>query len=299
MSETIKTKPRIAVIGLSGKSVFMRVKNFPAMGETVTAEEIFTEYGGKGFNQAVTIAKLGGEANFLTAVGEDGDGERCLQRLKEEGVKAFPAKKNVPTAFATILTDRKGENAVTVYRGASDALTESDVESFAKTISECDLLLLQAEIPTGAIDAAIDAAKKVGVPVLYNPAPADRVTKEQIYKVDYLLPNRFEREHIVGAEEAKNLIVTLGADGAEARFGNRKTRVKAITVEAVDTTGAGDAFCGAFAYFLAAVDKEETALKKAVVAGGITATKKGASCALRLEEVRAVYQVSEESLWKN
>lgn len=299
MSETKNAKPRIAVIGLSGKSVFMRVKNFPAIGETVVAEEVFTEYGGKGFNQAVAIARLGGEVNFLTAIGEDGDGEKCLQALEAEGVKTFPVKKRFPTAFASILTDRKGENAVTVYRGASDAMTESDVESFTETISECDLLLLQAEIPVRAIGAAIDAAVKVGVPVVYNPAPVDRVTKEQIRKVDYLLPNRFERNHIVGAEEAKNLIVTLGADGAAARFGNRETRVKAIKAEAVDTTGAGDAFCGAFAYFLAAGDEEEKALKKAVIAGGITVTKKGAACAPRLEEVLAIYRKSEEDLWKN
>ena len=291
--------PQIAVIGLSGYSAFMSVKNFPRLGETVEANRFFVEYGGKGFNQAVAIKRLGGKVKFLTAVGNDRDGKACVGFLKKEGVETVAVKKSLPTAYANILTDERGENAVTVFRGAGNQLTAKDVENFSENILSSDLLLLQGECTEETTDRAMEIAKSAHVKIILNSAPAESITKYEIENSDYLLSNEFEEKIVSSRGKAKNLIVTLGKNGAEAKLQQKTVKVKGVKVETVDTTGAGDVFCGAFAYFLGKGDFPERAMEKAVVASGIKVGKKGALGAPTMKEFMAVYQKQKDTLWKN
>ena len=131
-------RAKLAVLGLSGQSVFLSVDHFHQNGETLHAESLFHEPGGKGYNQAVAAARLGAEVSYLTAVGRDADGAECEDYLREEGVLLCCALKDAHTAYAAILTDRTGENRVTVYPGASALLSGEDVRRFEEQIAAAD-----------------------------------------------------------------------------------------------------------------------------------------------------------------
>lgn len=261
---------KISVIGICGNSIFMNVDHFHEKGETVAAKSVFEEIGGKGFNQAVACAKMGAEVSFLGAVGDDSDGEKCRMTAKEYGINGFfAAKKEMKTTFAVILTDKKGENQVTGYRSAE--LTVDDVISFEDEIANSDILLLQHEVPEVVNEIAVNLANKYNVKVVLNPAPIRDIPEKIAKSVFAVIPNSQEKKAI-DVYNFKNCITTLGSKGCDI---NGETFINAMDVKAVDTTGAGDTFCGTFSVMLAEGKDIKTACKYAVCASGISVTKSG------------------------
>ena len=235
---------RIAVIGLTGTSVFMRVPRFHTGGETIHAEDLHVEYGGKGFNQAVAAARWQAEVSFLTAVGDD-DAAPVRDILAAEGIEAAIVVKDGPSAYAAILTDSTGETRVTVYPGAS--LVADDVEAFAPQIAKADILLLTNEVGEAVNIRAAHIAASTGTRVILNPAPARPLPNELSRLIWLATPNEFENE---GLEAIPEAVVTLGAEGCRIRSTGNRLPAPSFG-PAVDTTGAGDTFNGVLAACLA------------------------------------------------
>lgn len=251
---------KIAVLGLCGNSVFLQVDHFHAPGETVSALGRYCEPGGKGYNQAVAAARLGAKVSYLGAIGADSDGKWCMEFLEAEGITPVPEIiPQLPSAYACILTDKDGENRVTVYRGAAECLTPEFIEAQEAVIAESDILLLNNEYPQSCNEAAMAIAKRHGVKVVYNPAPARPVSKEFLAGCCLITPNLSETEVLLGkaASEPAELaalfreagiqsaVVTLGSNGSLLIDEDDAYLFPARKVKAVDTTGAGDTFTAA------------------------------------------------------
>ena len=258
---------KIAVIGIVGNSVFLEVEKFHEGGETVEAKSTHFELGGKGFNQAVAAARYGAEVSFLAAVGADSI-ENVRSFLENEGIKATLSKKEEQTAFAAIITDKNGSNRVTVYQGAQ--LSLSDVADFENEIQNADILLLTNEVDEEINLKAIKIAKKYGVKVILNPAPA-RVSDSFILdNTDLFTPNEHE---MLGIEDKTNVIMTAGKRGCIIK--EEKLTIPAVNVaKAVDTTGAGDTFNGVLAAMLSNGASLSDAAKRANLASSIGVTRK-------------------------
>ena len=261
---------KIAVIGICGSSTFLQVDHFHREGETLRADGCFTEYGGKGANQAVAARRMGAEVSFLCAVGDDAEADGCRAFAEKQGIKGiFPVKAGKRTTFAVILTDKHGENRVTVCPGA--ALDQADAEAFAREIISSDVLLLQNEVPEEVNLTAAEIAVKHGVPVILNPAPAREISDALAKCVYAVTPNRDEREAI-DPERFGICITTLGSDGCRIEGG---AHIPARKTLAVDTTGAGDTFIGVLAACIAEGMKPEEAARYAVCAAGLSVEKPG------------------------
>lgn len=256
---------KIAVLGLCGNSVFLNVDHFHVPGETVHAQGLYAEPGGKGYNQAVAAARLGAEVTFLGCIGDDADGRTCMDFLEKEGITPVPQiLKEVPSAYACILTDKDGENRVTVFSGAAQHLTPEFIREQEAVIAESDLLLLNNEYPQSCNQTAVEIARHYGVRVVYNPAPARQVSAEFLAKCDIITPNLSETAVLIGAAETNlstlarefrerglpNAVITLGGDGAAVLEGERAVHIPACKAKAVDTTGAGDTFTAALSVAL-------------------------------------------------
>ena len=236
---------RIAIIGIVGQSVFLPVEHFHTGGETVVASDMHTEWGGKGYNQAIAAAQHGARVSFLGAVGES-DVSAVLADAGARGIDAhLVASKEEKSPYAVIMTDASGANHVTVYHGAR--LGAGDVACFADEITKADVLLLSNEVSEEVNLAALRVAKKSGVRVILNPAPARPLCEEMLSGVSLFTPNEHETG---GLEQYKNVIVTLGARGCFLRETNERVPT-ANAGSVVDTTGAGDTFNGVLAVALA------------------------------------------------
>ena len=250
-------RKKIAIIGLTGQSIFLNIDNFHKDGETKQANNLYIEPGGKGYNQAVACKKLDSEVYFLTSVGKDEYGKVCEQVLIDLGVNTYFSKKDESTALATIITNSNGDNQVTVYKGASDLLNLNDLNNFKEIIKQCDILLVQNEIPYEVLKEAIIYAEKNNVFVIYNPAPAIYDINELLPYINVLIPNESEFKTLFNKSideiEINNdleLIVTLGKDGCVYKNKNITKYHPSIKVNAIDTTGAGDVFCSGISSFI-------------------------------------------------
>ena len=236
---------RIAVIGLTGRSLFFEVPHFHRGGETVHATGFHSELGGKGFNQAVASARQGAEVSFLTAVGVDDEAD-VRSFLAHEGIAGTVAGKNVPSACATIQTDGSGETRVTVARGAE--LDEADAAGFKEEIAAADFLLLNNEVPEEVNLRASEIAAEAGARIIFNPAPARPLPAVLKSRVFLFTPNEFE---VSGLEDVKcEVVETLGARGCRIRS-TGETVPTVPCGEPVDSTGAGDTFNAVLAVRLA------------------------------------------------
>ena len=286
----------ITVVGSSNTDFSVRVDRFPAVGETVLAdEEFFVCGGGKGANQAAAIAKLGGKANFIANIGIDHFGNDRERELKRFGVNTSCVKKDKAhhSGAAFILVDKNGRNLITVSPGSNGFLKADDILERAAYIKRSDILLLQLEIPLSAVKAAISIAKRYGRKVILNPAPVcSRLSRDILSKVDILIPNECELAMLGSATLLLKagvgcVIITQGKKGV-LLVNRRGTKFfRARRVKAVDTTCAGDAFCGAFALGLDRGNSIEAAIEFANCAAALTCTKLGAQCSLpSLREVK-------------
>jgi ribokinase len=236
--------PRVAVVGSYGVGLTFGSARAPDRGETVIGSLFRTDDGGKGSNQAVGAARLGAEVSLLTAVGADTFGDRAYELWEREGVDASAViRSDEPTMTAAILVEASGDNRIVIVPGALSTLTPRHVEGFAPQIESADVLLVQLEIPVESAIHALEIGNAAGVRTVLNPAPAP--SEPIAPRADYIVPNETEAGAVSGA--AGTLVVTLGEEGA--RIGDEL--VPAFPVRAADTTGAGDAFCAAFAVALA------------------------------------------------
>lgn len=260
----------ISVIGICGESIFMRLDRFNRPGETVVTDNIHVEAGGKGANQALTIAKLGGKVNYLTALGNDAYGHACEEVFKSAGLNYKIAyKEGVKTDVGIIFTDKSGENQVTVYTGASSKLNEKDVFSFENEIAESEYLLMQLECSDEVLLAGVTLAEKHGVKVILNPAPARKIDPAVLEKVYLLTPNEIEAETLLSYCKPKNLVITLGKKGARVIAGGVDEVVPCVPAKPQNTTGAGDVFNGALAYAICGGKDIVSAVKFANAASSI------------------------------
>jgi ribokinase len=233
----------IAVVGSYGAGLTFGTERVPERGESVIGSLFRIDHGGKGSNQAVGAARLAAEVTFLTAIGRDPFGDGAMELWAAERVDASAVvRADLPTMTAAILVEASGENRIVIVPGALDALTPAHVDGFAAQIAAADVLLVQLEIPLETALHALEVARSKGVRSILNPAPAAAGPIDPL--ADYVTPNETEAPAVAGAEGT--IVVTLGERGA--RFGDET--VPAFPARVVDTTGAGDAFCAAFAVAL-------------------------------------------------
>jgi ribokinase len=250
----------IAVVGSYGVGLTFGVERLPGRGETLIGTLFRTDHGGKGSNQAVGAARLGAEVVLLTAVGEDAFGDGAFELWADEGVDASGVvRAPLPTMTAAILVEGSGDNRIVIVPGALGALTPAHVDAFAPQIAAADILLVQLEIPVETALHALGVARSAGVRTILNPAPAPSTPIAAA--ADYLTPNESEAFAVEGADGT--LVVTLGEQGARLR----DNQVPAFPARAVDTTGAGDAFCAAFAVALAEGSSDVDAVRCGCAAG--------------------------------
>lgn len=260
----------ISVIGICGESIFMRLDHFNKPGETVVTDNIHVEAGGKGANQALTIAKLGGKVNYLTALGKDEYAKSCEEVFAAAKLNYQIAfKDGVKTDVGVIFTDKSGENQVTVYTGASAMLCAADVYAFEEKIAESEYLLMQLECSDDVLKAGVELAEKHGVKVILNPAPARQIDPEILKKVYLLTPNEIEAETLLSYYKPENLIITLGKKGARVISGGLDEVIPCVPAKPQNTTGAGDVFNGALAYAICSGKDLTSAVKFANAASSI------------------------------
>lgn len=257
---------KIGIAGLSGMSVFMTCDHFHAEGETVTAATLRREPGGKGYNQAIAAQRLGAQVCYCSSCGDDSDGQFCRREAERERIVSFWEMVEQPTAFAHILTDPKGRNRVTVYRGAADALSVPFVRRQKSHWLDCDMLLLNLECPVPVVEELLQIGEEAGIPVILNPAPASALNSAFLHRFSLLTPNEQEAAVLLGLPKGMckplllaqeflrqryaRAVVTLGRRGALVFENEHAALFPALSVPAVDTTGAGDCFNAALAVCL-------------------------------------------------
>jgi ribokinase len=277
--------PAIAVVGSVNLDIVIGVERHPAPGETVLGGDRTDLPGGKGANQAVAAARLGQRVSIVGRVGADAAGRGLRDGLRAEGVDVEHLREDpdAPSGIALIAVAPDGENTIIVSPGANGRVGPEDVQAASGLLGEAAVTLLQLEIPEDAVRAAAHAT---GGTLVLNPAPARELDGDVLQRVDVLVPNRGELELLAGpgdpADAARRLagprvvVVTLGADGALVVDGDHVEHVRAHPVEVVDTTGAGDAFCGALADALARGALLTEAARWGVAAAALSVTRRGA-----------------------
>jgi ribokinase len=288
----------VAVLGSANLDLVYDVERIPAPGETVLSLGFASFPGGKGNNQAVAAARAGADTRLITSLGRDEHGDRLAAEARAAGITLLDRRTDAPTGTASIYVDRRGENSIVVNSGANAELTDlTAVEREA--IAEADVLVLQLETPVPTVAEAVRVAKAAGTRVVLNAAPSTAVPPQVLRDVDVLVVNEHEAAELAGpgtdpmaalTGHGCAVIITLGAEGALVGVpGEAAVPVPAYTVDAVDTTGAGDTFVGAFA---AALDGEGlealvAATGFATAAAAISVQRKGAVPSIpTLEEVR-------------
>lgn len=285
---------KITVVGSSNTDMSICSAHLPAPGETVIGGEFRMGPGGKGANQAVAARRLGGAVEFICKVGKDLLGDKALEGYSREGIRiSHCLRSEKPTGTALILVDADAENCISVAPGANSDFGPSDVEAVADVIRDSSALLLQLELPVESVKRAAEIANGSGVPVILNPAPYCELPDELLKNVSLLVPNKTELSAMSGTEikddktlndaidiihskGVKNLVVTLGSKGSIVSSVDGRTFIPAIKVKAVDTTAAGDTFCGALAVALSEERSLEQAACFATAASALTVQKRGA-----------------------
>ena len=286
---------KIVVIGSSNVDLLMKMDHLPEKGETVTDAVFMQVYGGKGANQAVAAARAGGNVAFVNCVGEDAYTPQMVQNYKNDGIdtRYVFQEKEMASGHALIMIGSEGNNYLSVAPGANYRLTPAKIDEAMPVIDEAAIIVMQYEIPADTIKYIIDIANQKNIPVLWNFAPARAFDLSYIPKVDILVLNEVEAgflaqmpvENQADAEKAaakligqgvEKVIITLGSQGAFVLTKDEKVSVPAYKVDAVDTTAAGDTFCGAYAVANVEGKSPEEALRFASAAAAISVTRMGA-----------------------
>jgi len=289
------SKSRIIVVGSSNTDMVIRTDRFPKPGETILGGDFFMNQGGKGANQAVAAARLGGDVLFISSVGNDIFGKTALQSLQKEGIDVGYTRidRDSPSGVAVITVDRSGENNIVVAPGANGTLLPKEVQYIEDLMEEGAFVLMQLEIPMQTVEYIISKAEGKGTKVILNPAPAQTLSQEILRKIYLLTPNEEEAFLLTGvsvsdipsAQEAakklikqgvQNVIITMGSKGALALFEGEYIYREAQKVVPIDTTAAGDVFNGALVVALNEEQPIREALSFASQAAAIAVTRLGA-----------------------
>ena len=284
----------VVVIGSSNIDLTATVDRLPARGETVFGQRFVQSFGGKGANQAVAASRAGAEVRFLSKVGADAHGDLMAEHLQVEGLsrQVLLRDADAPTGVAMILVDGAGDNQIVVVPGSNHRLTAADVRQHAALMADARVLLVQMEMLPETVEAALLLAKQHGLTTILNPAPACPLSPDLLKLVDILTPNETEARTLTGMTDPSEgahllalqgggiVVVTCGDEGAFLSCGKRRTHVPTFVVEAIDSTGAGDAFNGVLACALAEGIEIESALEKASAAGALATTTAGAQASM-------------------
>ena len=272
------------------------VGHLPLPGETVSGKDYFKAFGGKGANQAVAAARLGGEVTFISSLGNDEAGKEMKRHFQKEGINTqyIITDPSSPTGTAFIFVSEKGENCIAVIPGANGTLTPDKLTGAEQALKDCDIVVLQGEIPHETVSAVVQKAATLGKKVLLNPAPAYEVDENTLKCVDILIVNEVEAGVVSGIQFSaenlpviaekllrvgiRNVIITLGGDGVYMRNSVGEFRLSSYNClfEVVDTVGAGDTFCGAIATKANGATLDLDALRFANAAAGISVSRFGA-----------------------
>lgn len=292
---------KILVIGSSNTDLIANVERFPAAGETVQGKLFLQAMGGKGANQALAAHRLGGEVTFVTCLGNDANGQNTLNYYKEEGLNVSFARivDDVPTGTAMILVNKEGENCIVITPGANHHLTPAYVTDLSDEIAAAEMIVLQMEIPFETVKKVCELAVKSDTQVLLNVAPARMVDASLLKLVDILVVNETEIELISGesieklgeknvidklvAMGARTVILTLGGKGCIVKSKDVYVTVPAFRVTPVDTTAAGDTFCGALVAQLSKGVELLDSVKFATAAAALCVTRMGAQPSIPTE----------------
>ena len=285
--------PTLVVVGSSNSDLTIQLPAIPAPGEAFPGGDVLRALGGKGANQAVAAARLGGKVTFVTCLGVDDLGNACLAGLQIEGMDLKYVKRDPdrPSGVALIFVDPSGQNAIGVAPGANNALTAADVAAAEDAFRSADVALVQLEVPIDAVLEAVRLGRIHNCRVILNPAPAPSgpLPPDLLERVDVLTPNQQEARALVGpgldtGESARRLralgvgavVMTLGAQGSLVLDDSGETFVPGRPVTAIDATGAGDCFSGALAVALGEGMGLADAARWATVAASISVTRLGA-----------------------
>lgn len=291
---------KVVVFGSFAADLTSRADKLPEPGETIIGSSFKIGPGGKGSNQGVAAKRAGADMTMITKVGKDVFGNIALDFYKNEGMdtKYVFIDQELETGTALIMVDENtAENQILVVSGACGNITEKDIKSVEHIISEAGIILMQLEINIDATQRVVDLAHKHGVKVVLNPAPAMPISQDILSKVSIATPNEHEAEALTGikvtdeasADKAakklmemgvENVVITLGKEGTYIKTKTECKSIKGLTVDAIDTTGAGDSFNGAFVTALAEGKDIFDAAKFANAAGALSVTKYGTAPAM-------------------
>lgn len=284
----------ITVAGSSNIEMMIKVPHLPLQGETVLGSEFTLNPGGKGVNQAVAAARLGGDVTFIGKIGNDMFGEQALKVMKEEGIHSeyVAIDTHVPSGVAQIVADENGKKYITIAPGANQNLGEDDINKASEAITSAKVLLLQSEIPLQVIRHAARIARRNKIRVLLNPVSSVILDDDLLSNVSVLIPGKVEAEALTGIKITDNrsaelagrillehgpekVIITMGEKGAMVIDNGGAEHFSAIKIKSVDATAAIDVFCGALAVALAENKNFFEAVKFANTAAAISISKPG------------------------
>jgi len=289
-------QPRIVVLGSINLDLVANCDQLPRPGETLTAKAYREVFGGKGANQAIAAARAGGAVQMIGRVGDDAVAARLRQNLQANRIdcSAVLTSASCPSGLAMLVVDNAGENQIVVVPGANALVTPEDVDRYADLIGASDCLLVQLEVPLATVVHAVEIARRLGVRVILDPAPVPSgAIPESLLSVDFLCPNETEAMRLAGVADetpesmeiaaqrlhdrgARQVAITRGADGTLLHDGRCTRNVDTLSITAVDCTGAGDAFAGAFAVCWAETNDLLHAVRWGNVAGALAASRHGA-----------------------
>ena len=283
------SKAVIAVVGSAMIDLTAYAAVIPAPGQTLEGDLFTTGYGGKGANQAVIAAHCGAEVHFVGKLGRDLFGDSIAENFKKLGIDSeYVERSDTPNGVAHIWVDANGENRIIIIPGANHEIELKKAVQAIESIAGLAVVVAQCEIKQEVTLAAFSAAKKRGCVTILNPAPYQPLSEELLAVTDWIIPNETEFKELHGQaptsddvlmsfRPGKNSIVTLGSEGAVLITSDGDlTRMSAPKVNAVDTTGAGDAFVGVFAFGLASGKNPEDAMKLGIKVASMSVTRKGA-----------------------
>lgn len=305
-------KKKILIIGSLNMDMNIEMDRIPAIGETVLGKTVTYVPGGKGANQAYAAGKLGGEVKLLGCVGADKIGEALVDNVSKSGVDISHVERveGVPTGMATIFVDKRGNNCIVVTSGANEACTLDFLKKKDSLLEECDLIMIQMEIPYESVLYSIRRANQLGKEIILNPAPAPESLPDDIWKkIDYLTPNETEILKLSGNnglsiekvedganklvnKGVKNVLVTLGDKGVLYKNARNEIIFPARNVSAIDTVACGDCFNGAFAVGLSEGMDVNEAITFANLSASIAVTRRGAQSSMpSRREVNEILEV--------
>jgi ribokinase len=290
----MNSSPHIVVVGSANVDLTTFTDDFPRPGETIFGRKFQLGFGGKGANQAVAARLCGACVSVVARVGDDLFGPATIENFRSRGIDTAHVSitPGVATGVAPIFVDSSGQNRILVVKGANDCLLPADIDAAEDLLRQADCVVLQLEVPIETVYYTLRLARRLGIRTLLNPAPAQALDFAEIANADYLIPNETEAEGLCGLpvrnlKEARacalrlvefgvsNVIMTLGGNGALTVARGRFQHIAAYPVEAVDTTGAGDAFIGSFACFLAGGADEAEAIARANVYAALSTLSVG------------------------